>query len=268
MLRMPALGVILVTLASSSAGAQSNSASELAEQLSNPVASLVSIPFQFNTDSRIGPARDGERVQLNFQPVIPVSLNSDWSLISRTIVPLISQRSIFPGAGDQGGVGDVTQSFFLSPKAPGPGGLIWGVGPVFLLPTGTDPLLGTEKWGAGPTAVLLTQQSGWTIGILANHIWSYAGESSRTDVSSTFLQPFISYTTKDAWTYTLNSESTYDWIAEQWSVPVNFNVSKLLQLGEHHVSVGAGVRYWAESPITGAHDWGARATLTILLPQK
>jgi len=248
------------------AQAQSQDAAELAKQLSNPVASLISVPFQFNYDARIGPVRDGEKFYLNFQPVIPISLDKDWNLISRTIVPIVSQRNIFPGADDQSGLGDITQSFFFSPKVPAPGNIIWGVGPVFLLPAGTDPLLGTEKWGAGPTVVVLTQQGGWTIGILANHIWSVAGDSNRADVNSTFLQPFIAYTTKDAWTYTLNTESTYDWIADQWSVPVHFQITKLLKLGTQPVSIGGGVRYWAASPDTGAHDFGARLIVTFLFP--
>jgi len=261
------VGVVLACVAGPGAAwAQEKSAADLAQQLSNPVASLISVPFQFNYDARIGPARDGERYYLNFQPVIPIPLDKDWNLISRTIVPITRQFDIFPGAGDQFGLGDVLQSFFLSPKAIGPGGIIWGVGPALLLRTDTDPLLGTEKWGAGPTAVVLTQQGGWTIGILANHIWSYAGDSDRADVNSTFLQPFIAYTTKDAWTYTLNSESTYDWVADQWSVPIHFQVTKLLKVGDQPVSLGAGVRYWAETPTTGAHDFGARAVVTFLFP--
>jgi len=253
-------------LLSGASGAQEKSAADLAQQLSNPVASLISVPFQFNYDARIGPARDGEKLYLNFQPVVPIPLDKDWNLISRTILPVIGQSEIFPGADDQSGLGDTTQSFFLSPKAPGPGGIVWGVGPALLLPTATDRLLGTGKWGAGPTAVVLAQQGGWTIGILANHIWSYAGDSDRADVNSTFLQPFIAYTTKDAWTYTLNTESTYDWVADQWSVPVNFLVTKLLKIGDQPISIGAGVRYWAETPTTGAHDFGARAVVTFLFP--
>jgi hypothetical protein len=262
-----AVGILLACVAArGTASAQEKSTADLAQQLSNPVASLISVPFQFNYDDRIGPARDGDKFLVNLQPVIPISLDKDWNLISRTILPVVSQREIFPGADDQSGLGDTTQSFFFSPKAPGPGGIVWGAGPVLLLPTATDRLLGTGKWGAGPTAVVLTQQSGWTIGILANHIWSYAGDSDRADVNSTFLQPFIAYTTKDAWTYTLNSESTYDWVAEQWSVPFNFVVTKLLKVGDQPISIGAGVRYWAESPTTGAHDFGARAVVTFLFP--
>jgi hypothetical protein len=124
----------------------------LAQELSNPIASLISVPFQFNYDQNIGPEEEGERLTLNIQPVIPFSLNDDWNVISRTIVPIISQDDIFPGAGDQFGLGDTVQSLFFSPATPGPSGIIWGVGPVFLLPTGglSDELLSGEKWGAGP----------------------------------------------------------------------------------------------------------------------
>ncbi len=248
-----------------SAPAFADDAQELAKQLSNPVASLISVPFQFNYNRGIGPVEDGHQSYVNIQPVIPISLDKDWNLISRTILPVVDQHDIFPGAGDQFGLGDTTQSLFFSPKQP-INGIIIGVGPAFLLPTGTDELLSAEKWGAGPTAVALTQQSGWTIGILTNHIWSFAGDEDRADVNSTFLQPFVAYTTADAWTYTLNTESTYDWTAEQWSVPINFNVTKLLKIGHQPISLGPGVRYWAESPDTGPEGWGFRFTVTALFP--
>ncbi len=117
--------------------------------LANPIAALISVPFQFNYDSDIGPADDGERATLNIQPVIPITLNEDWNVISRTIVPITWQDDIFPGAGDQFGVGDVLQSFFFSPSTPTAGGIIWGPGPVFRLPTATDNLLGA--WGRVPS---------------------------------------------------------------------------------------------------------------------
>jgi hypothetical protein len=239
---------------------------DLAKQLSNPIASLISVPMQWNYDRGIGPS-DGHRTTLNIQPVIPISLNEDWNLISRTVVPVIWQSDTAGDSGYQFGLGDTVQSFFFSPKKPGPSGIIWGAGPAFLLPTGTNQLLGSEKFGVGPTGVLLKQDGPWTYGALANHIWSVAGDGDRSDISSTFLQPFVSYTTKDAWTFALNTESTYDWERSEWSVPINFTVSKLVKFGKQPVSLQVGTRYWATSPETGSDGWGFRGGLTFLFPK-
>jgi hypothetical protein len=241
-------------------------AQALAKKLSNPIASLISVPLQFNYDSGYGPD-DGQKAYVNVQPVIPFSLNDDWNLISRTILPVVWQNDIAGPSGDQFGLGDITQSLFFSPKRPTDSGIIWGVGPVFLIPTGTDPLLSSRKWGAGPTGVVLKQFNGWTVGVLANHIWSFAGDNDRPDISSTFMQPFISYTTRDAWTFTLNTESSYNWEAEDWSVPLNFTVSKIVKLDKLPVSLTAGVRYWADSPENGPDGWGLRTGLTFLFPR-
>lgn len=267
MIKRLTMGLAGMLVVASSPGAVAQDAADLAKKLSNPVASMISVPFQFNYDNEIGPDRDGERFQLNIQPVIPISLGEDWTMISRTILPVIYQDDIFPDAGDQFGLGDITQSLFFSPTHPGPSGIIWGVGPVFLLPIGTDELLSAEKWGAGPTVVILRQSEGWTYGMLANHIWSFAGDDDRDEVSATFLQPFLSYTTPDAWTFGINSEASYDWEAEEWSIPVNFSVSKLVTLGHQPVSLGATLRYWADSTDTGPHGFGARAVITFLFPE-
>jgi len=241
---------------------------ELAKKLANPISSLISVPLQFNYDGDIGPADDGEKFLLNIQPVIPLSLNETWNLISRTILPVVHQGDIFPGAGSQTGISDIVQSLFFSPKAPTRSGWVWGVGPVFLLPTGTDDLLTTDKWGAGPTGVALKQIGPWTIGALANHIWSFAGDDDRTDINATFLQPFVSYTTPAAWTFTAQTESTYDWEAGHWSVPLNLMATKVTKLGNQLVSVGGGARYWAASPDNGPEGFGIRLMFTLLFPKK
>jgi len=243
------------------------SAEDLAKKLANPVASLISVPFQLNYDRNIGPADDGTRWTLNVQPVIPFSLNENWNLISRTIAPLITQNDIFPGAGRQTGVGDIVQSFFFSPVEPTGTGWILGAGPVFLIPTGTDDLFSAEKWGAGPTAVALKQQGPWTYGALVNHIWSFAGDNQRSDVSNTFLQPFLSYTNKQAVTFTANLECTYNWKDERWAIPLNAMVSKVTKFGSQLVSIGAGARFWLNTTPSSPEGIAGRVVVTFMFPK-
>ena len=239
-------------------------AAELAKQLSNPIAALISVPFQANEDFNIGPA-NGDRFILNIQPVIPISISKDWNLILRTILPIISQHDVFGESGTQSGLGNTTQSFFFSPKVPGPSGIIWGIGPVGYYPTNTDNLLGPDKWGLGPTLVALVQEKAWTIGVLANQIWSVGGDNAEQNISSTFLQPFVTYTTKTHTTFGINAESTYDWENNQWTVPINLFVSQILKIGKQPISIQLGGRYYAEAP-SGGPDWGARLTFTLLYP--
>jgi hypothetical protein len=240
---------------------------DLAKQLSNPVSSLISVPFQFNYDCCFGPSR-GSRATLNIQPVVPIKLNDDWNMIVRTILPVESWNSPAPGVGYHFGLGDITQSFFFSPRNLGANGIVWGIGPVFLWPTGTDDSLGSRKFGAGPTAVLLKQANGWTYGILANHIWSYGSVAGGTqNVSATFLQPFVNYTWPDTTGITLNTESTYDWIAKQWTVPVNIQISHIYKFGSQPVSFSIGPRFYLVSPSNGP-DWGVRGSITLLFPVK
>lgn len=256
----------LLGLATIAAQAQEGSdADALAKQLSNPVAALISVPLQTNWDTGMG-ERDGERLTLNVQPVVPIGISERWNMISRTIVPLIDQNDVV-GDDSQSGLGDVSQSLFFSPKQPIAGGWLLGVGPAFLLPTATDDLLGGEQWAAGPTAVVLKQTAtGWTYGALVNHLWSVAGEDDRAEVNATFLQPFLSKGLGQGRTLTLNCESTYDWNARQWNVPVNLSFSKVTIVGKQRLSWGGGARAYLEAPEGGA-DWGLRFVVTLLFPQ-
>lgn len=260
-----ALFLGLTTASGSVANAQD--ATELGRALSNPVADLISVPFQFNFDQNFGLDDSGSRTLLNIQPVLPFSLNSDWNLISRTVFPIVLTDGIPSGAGSEFGLGDTVQSFFFSPKQPTDGGLIWGVGPAFLLPTATEPQFGTEKWGVGVTGVVLRQDGPWTYGGLANHIVSVAGASDRADVNATYLQPFVVYATAGGMNYALNSESTYDWEADQWTVPINALAFKVVPIGGAPVSLQAGVRYWAEAPAGGPEGFGLRLSATLLFPR-
>jgi len=255
-----------VTATEDAAGkqAQANPQSdeELAKAALNPIAALVSVPIQYNYDQNIGLKQDGHKNYVNLQPVIPISINQDWNLISRTIVPLIDLD--LGAAGSRSGIGDVTESLFFSPKALTESGWTWGVGPVIYMDTASNDL-GANKWGLGPTGVFLKQEHGWTYGALLNHIWSTGG-SGKADINNTFMQPFLEYTNKYLTSFILQTETTYDWTRDQWSVPIHFLVSQFFKVGDQKMTFQVGARYWAASPDVAAHGWGARATLTLLFP--
>jgi len=244
-------------------GGEANDDAELAKKLQNPVASLISVPIQNNWDFGIGPAQ-AMKFTANVQPVIPVSISKDWNLIIRTIMPIIYAEAPANGLDYHSGLGDITQSFFFSPKAP-VGGWILAAGPVALWPTATDSVLGSGKWGAGPTVLALQQKNGWTYGALANHLWSYSGWGDE-QVNASFVQPFVSFTTKKFTTFGLNTESTYDWDNSQWTVPLNASVSQLVKIGGAPVQFQLGARYYAEKP-DGGPDWGLRFSITFLFPK-
>jgi hypothetical protein len=256
--------VIALSVVPRSACAEDN-ADEIAKKLSNPVAAMISVPMQSNFDFGAG-ADNGFAYTLNIQPVIPISIGDDWNMISRTIVPIAYRNYLPPPDGDVGGLGDITQSLIFSPKTPGPSGIVWGLGPVFLIPTATDDFLGTGKFGIGPTAVVLKQSGPWTVGGLANHIWSVAGDDDRSDVNQTFLQPFAAYALGHGTTISLNAETSYDWVADQWTVPINLGVSQVFKIGDQTMSIQVGGKYYAEKP-AGGPDWGIRTTLTFIIPE-
>ena len=261
-----AFGVGLLLPAIASAQEPTPAESEvLAKKLSNPISDLVSVPFQFNWEANVGPSKD-TRYILNVQPVMPFSLSEDWNLIVRVIVPFVSQPPLVQGGVATGGVSDITPSFFFSPTKVS--GFIIGFGPVFVLPSTSEATLGTGKWSAGPTTVVLKQTGPWTYGALWNQVWSFSGDPGRSNVNQMFLQPFLAYQATPTITLTLQSETTGNWEADtqKWTVPINFIVSMLSSFGPFPASYAIGVGGFPAHPDVGP-SWKLRGVITLLLPR-
>ncbi len=251
------------------AGSSDAATESLQKATQNPVASLISVPIQNNNNFGVNP---GYRTQdvLNIQPVIPIGISKDWNLIVRWITPVVWQPiPNEPGTPETGvyGLGDMTPSFFLSPKKPGK--LIWGVGPVFQLPTATSNYLGQGKLGVGPTVVALLQPGHWTLGVLANNVWSVAGTGSRPDVNQFLLQYFINYNLKKGWFLTWQPTLTANWEASggsQWVVPFGGGVGRIMKLGFQPVSLTAQFYGSAVHP-EGTPSWSMRLQIAFLFPK-
>lgn len=206
--------------------------------------------------------------------MIPVPLSKDLLLVTRTIVPLVSQptagidpttQELRPG-NPTFGLGDINPQFFFVPKTGS--NLTWGVGPTFLLPTATNDVLGTGKWGAGPNGVVVWTKGKWLVGALVNQIWSFAGDGDRSDVSQFLVQPFVNYSLPDGWTIGTSPSITANWNAaaeDKWTVPLGASVSKLLAISNQPVSVALAGYYNVERPTSGP-DWTLRFTFTLLFP--
>ena len=241
------------------------SAADLAKKLANPVSSLISLPFQNNMDIGIGQF-NGTRYTLNIQPVLPISLNENLNLITRMILPVISQYNITGEGNHESGLGDIVLSGFLSPSQ-SKNGLIWGAGPVFLIPTATNDYLASKKFGVGPTAVALYQTNGITFGGLINQIWSVAGSSDRGDVSLLFFQPFFTYNWKSGAGLGGNFEITQNWEADTTTVWFNPSLSGLTSLGKQKVQFAIGPRFNLAAPSGAKADIGFRGSIAFLFPK-
>jgi hypothetical protein len=185
---------------------------ELAKKVANPLADLTTAPLLYNWDRRLGSDEHGTSNYARFEPVVPLHVDRDWDVITRLFMPIVEQDDVSPGSGTQFGLTGVNLSFFLSPRAPVSSGLTFGLGPVVGFPA-TNSALGSQKWGLGPTAAIVWQPGPWTIGVLTRHLWSVGDSSGEADINETYVQPFVSYTTQDAWTFSLNTESFYYWTA-------------------------------------------------------
>jgi hypothetical protein len=262
--RLANTGTIVATIVALPLLSLAQDEAELARKAENPLADLITVPFQHNWDFGIGPL-NAMKYTLKLQPIIPFPLGSNWVLLSRTILPITDVEASTTNGHDKFGLGDTSLSLFLSPRRFRPGGLYWGVGPAFQVPTATDDSLGDGQWGAGPTLAVAEQQGGWSSYILTRHIWSFAGDRIGPSVSETLVQPSLSYTFKSLTTLGVVSEATYDWQARQWTVPVNLTVSQLIEIGRAPLKLTLGGRVYAEGP-PGGPGWGLRFTMTFLIP--
>ena len=236
---------------------------ELARAVQNPVASLISVPFQNNTNFNFGPREKTQNV-LNIQPVWPFELTADWNLITRTIVPVISQPAFTPSQDRENGLGDTVFSAFLSPRDSGQ--WLWGAGPALLLPTSTDDRLGAGEWGAGPSAVFLTMRGPWVVGSLFSNVWSFTDDK---DVNLFTWQPFVNYNMDGGWYLTSSPIVTANWEADSddtWTVPFGGGIGKVFRIGNQPMNVSAASYYNVEKPDFGA-DWQMRLQIQFLFPK-
>ncbi len=253
-------------VADTEAAPAAGSTGNLAAAAQNPIANLISVPFQNNTNFGLGPNNDRTQNILNIQPVVPVPLSDDLLLVTRTILPIVLQ----PDAGGSGsifGLGDLNPTFFFVPITESR--LTWGVGPTFVLPTATDRQTGTGKWSAGPAGVVVVSSGQWVYGGLANQIWSFAGDGSRPAVSQFLLQPFVNYNLPNGWYLTSSPVITANWNAaggDQWTVPIGGGAGKLFRVGTQPLNASLQLYWNAVRPTNGA-DFSLRAQVQLLFPR-
>jgi hypothetical protein len=264
--------VLLILLLSQNVIAQTEEEkADLANAIQNPIAAMISLPFQNNTDFGLEPGNHYKNV-LNVQPVVPVGLGPKVNMIVRTIIPIVSMPGQAIGAGDVriNALGDIALSLFFTPAKPGK--LIWGVGPAIVMPTATDSRIASAKWSAGPSVIALIQPKGWTFGALAQNTWSYAGWGAN-EVNSFYSQVFITRNLPKGWYVNTAPIITANWNApagQQWLVPLGAGVGKLFRIGKQPFNAQAGYYYFVVSADQGpaSPDWELRVQLNLLFPKK
>lgn len=276
--RISSLLVGIVVTMSVSGHAWGQSQADLAKAAQNPIANMISLPLQNNTSFDYGP-QEGTLNVLNIQPVWPIDVNKDWNIITRTILPVVSQPALTPNGDRENGFGNTTFSAFLSPKSTGH--TTWGAGPVVMIPTSTDSRLGTGKWGLGISVVALTTPGKWVIGSLLSNLWSLSGEEITIEappigsvsfdrkVNVFTWQYFVNYNLDKGWYLTTSPIITANWEASggnKWTVPFGGGVGKIFKVGKQPMNASAQAFYNAEKPQFGA-DWSARLQLQWLFPK-
>jgi len=243
--------------------------SDLAKAAQNPIANMISLPFQNNVNFGIGPNNRTQNV-LNIQPVIPFKLSDDWLLVTRWIMPVIYQPDILEDSGGRFGLGDLNPSFFFVPSARLTGlpkELLIGFGPAVKVPTATSRRLGAQKWGAGPSVVAVYSKGKWVLGGLINNIWSIGDGANGTN--SFLLQPFINYNLPGGWYLTTSPVITANWNAadsDRWTIPIGGGVGKIFRIGKQAMNAQVAAYYNVVRPDYGA-DWQLRVQLQFLFPK-
>ena len=242
-----------------------DSTAELAKAVQNPIANLISLPLQNNTDFNFGP-QDETLNTLNVQPVWPFEISDNWNLITRTIVPIVSQPGLTSGQSRETGLGDTTFTGFFSPK--GSGKWIWGAGPVVLIPTNTDSRLGADEWGVGASVVVLTMPGNWVVGSLVSNVWDI-GASAGNEVNFFTWQYFVNYNMDGGWYLTSAPINTANWEAEsgqKWTVPVGGGAGRVFRIGKQPINASAQYFYNLEHP-DQVGDWSLRLQLQFMFPK-
>ena len=257
-----------VAAALSAAAHAEMSAEELAKLAQNPVGNLISVPFQNNTNFHFGPLSGTQNI-LNIQPVIPISVNDEWNIITRTIVPIVWNPSLAPGDPSTNGFGDTVLTAFLSPAKPG--NWIWGAGPVIQIPTNSNTELGNNNWGLGASGVVLHMEKGdpWVYGALVNNVWSLSSSKTGGSYNNGLIQPFVNYNFAGGLYLTSSPILTVNWKApsgQQWTVPVGGGVGKIFHFGELPVNSQIGAYYNVERPDNGA-EWQLRIQVQLMFPK-
>jgi hypothetical protein len=241
--------------------------SDIAKQAQNPIASLVSVPLENDFNPQTGVNKEDSYV-FEMKPVIPIRLSDDWTLITRTIIPVIQVPDLAPGVSGTSGLGDILESLFLSPTKAGP--VIWGAGPVISFPTATESILGTKKLSVGPTVVVLRIQGHWLFGSLMQNLFSVAGPSARKDVNQMLMQPFVNYNLPHKWYLTSSPIITANWevrSGERWVVPVGGGVGKIVHFEKLPVNIYTQVFRNVQRP-DGTSSWSVRFQMQLLFPKK
>ena len=263
------LGAILAALVLAISPARAElSAEDLAKLAQNPVGNLISVPFQNNTNLNFGPEKGTQNI-LNIQPVIPIEVDKDWNIITRTIVPLIWMPSLGPDTPAKNGIGDIQFSAFLSPATPGH--WIWGVGAIAQLPTNSSEELGNKNWGLGPSFVVLHLDHGdpWVYGVLVNNVWSLSSNKQGGSYNNGLIQPFLNYNFEGGLYLTSSPVLTVDWKAnsgQQWTIPLGGGVGKILHLGKLPVNTQISAYYNVVKPDFGP-NWQIRAQVQLMFPK-